>query len=207
MRRKILKIFPCDVWSSPRNCAWPTVILPYNLQSSAKVFADDTLLYGVIANDTDCDHLQDGLKKLEQWQNRWQMKCNPSKCKVLCISNKRSPYTFCGVELKQVEDITYLGITLTSKLKWDQHVSTVASKASKVLSIMRRNLHHCPRLVIKRNGVQDPSPTNPRIWKCRMGSLLREGYSKAGEISEKGSAILGGQLQPLCKRDRNAAGT
>jgi len=30
---------------------------------------------------------------------------------------------------------------------------------------------------------------------------------KPGESSEKGSAILHGQLQPLCKRDRNVAGT
>ena len=79
------------------------------------------------------------------------MQFNPSKCKVLCISNKRSPpvrkYTFCGVELEQVEDFIYLGITLTSKLKWDQHVSTVSSKASKVLGVVRRNLYNCPRSV------------------------------------------------------------
>ena len=33
------------------------------------------------------------------------------------------------------------------------------------------------------------SPTNPRIWKCRMGSLLGEEFSKAGGSSEKDSAI------------------
>jgi len=79
------------------------------------------------------------------------MQFNLSKYKVLCISNTRSPsvkkYTFCGVELEQVQDITYLGIKLTSKLKWDQHVSTVSSKASKVLGVVRRNLHNCPRSV------------------------------------------------------------
>ena len=65
--------------------------------------------------------------------------------------NKRSPpvkkYTLCEVELEQVEEITYLGITLTSKLKWDRHVSSVSSKASKVLGVLRRNLHICPRSV------------------------------------------------------------
>ena len=39
-------------------------------------------------------------------------------------------YTFYGDELEEVEDINYLEITLTSKLKWDEHVSTVLSKAS-----------------------------------------------------------------------------
>ena len=41
--------------------------LPDNLQSSVKLFTDDALLYGVTGNDTDCDHLQDDLQKLEQW--------------------------------------------------------------------------------------------------------------------------------------------
>ena len=56
-------------------------------------------------------------------------------------------YTFGGVELEQVEDIIYLGITLTNNLKWDQHLSTVSSKVSKALGIVRRNLYHCLRSV------------------------------------------------------------
>ena len=34
-----------------------------------------------------------------------------------------------------------------SILKWDQHVSSVSSNASKVVSVVRRNLHICPRSV------------------------------------------------------------
>ena len=75
----------------------------------------------------------------------------PNRINGKSISNKRSPpvkkYTLCGVELEQIEEITYLGITLSSKLKWDQHVSSVSSKASKVLGVVRRNLHICPRSV------------------------------------------------------------
>ena len=62
--------------------------LPDNLQSYVKLFADDALLYGVIANDTGCDHQQGDLQILVSGQNQWQMQFNPSKCKVLCISNK-----------------------------------------------------------------------------------------------------------------------
>ena len=64
--------------------------LPDNLQSPVKLFADKALLYGVIANDTDCDHLQDDLQKLEQWQNQWQMKFNASKCKIVYFKQKIS---------------------------------------------------------------------------------------------------------------------
>ena len=64
----------------------------------------------------------------------------------------------------------------------------------------------CPRSV-KGTGIQDLRPTNTRTWKCGMGSLLREGHPKAGESSERGSTILRWQLQSICTRDRNAAGT
>lgn len=56
-------------------------------------------------------------------------------------------YTFGGVELEQVEDIIYLGITSTNNLKWDKHLTTVSSKVSKALGIVRRNLYHCLRSV------------------------------------------------------------
>ena len=65
--------------------------LPDGLTSAVKLFADDTLLYGVVVEDSDCDNLQDDLNKLEIWQHEWQMQFNPSKCNIICISNKQRP--------------------------------------------------------------------------------------------------------------------
>ena len=66
--------------------------LPNGITSTVKLFADDTLLYGVVVEDSDCDNLQDDRNKLEIWQHEWQMQFNPSKCNIICISNKpRSP--------------------------------------------------------------------------------------------------------------------
>ena len=63
--------------------------LPNGLTSTVKLFADDTLLYGVVVEDSDCNNLQDDLNKLEIWQNEWQMQFNPSKCNIICISNSK----------------------------------------------------------------------------------------------------------------------
>ena len=94
--------------------------LPNGLTSTVKLFADDALLYGVVVEDSDYDNLQDDLNKLEIWQNEWQMQFNPSKCNIICISNKQSPpqrqYFFCGSKLEQVDSASYLGITVNSKL-------------------------------------------------------------------------------------------
>ena len=42
--------------------------LPDNVQSSVGLFADDALLYGIVASDADCDLLQSDLRRLESWQ-------------------------------------------------------------------------------------------------------------------------------------------
>ena len=47
--------------------------LPNGLTSTVKLFADDTLLYGVVVDVSDCDNLQDDLNKLEIWQPEWQI--------------------------------------------------------------------------------------------------------------------------------------
>ena len=114
--------------------------LPETLQSSVILFADDALLYGSISREEDCDKLQADLFEMEYWQDRWQMKFNPSKCKIVCISTKKSPplkkYVFCRSELGEVESVSYLGVTLKKNLKWSQqHVSSISGKASKVLGL------------------------------------------------------------------------
>ena len=105
----------------------------------------------VITDQFGCDVLQDDIYKLELWQEKWQMKFNPSKCKVLCISNKKDPpmrnYEFCGSTLEQIQSVSYLGITINDKMKWSEHISNVMSKASKTLGMAKRNFWNCPKNV------------------------------------------------------------
>ena len=79
------------------------------------------------------------------------MQFNPSKCNIICISNKQRPpqrqYFFCGSKLEQVDSASYLGITVNSKLKWSEHISSISSKASQSLGLIKRNLWNCPRKV------------------------------------------------------------
>ena len=62
---KIFQVIPYDLWSFPRNCVRPTGFLLHindladNLQTSIKLFADDVLLYGVVANDRYCRRSQE----------------------------------------------------------------------------------------------------------------------------------------------------
>jgi len=55
--------------------------------------------------DEDTADLQDDLYRLEDWQQKWQMEFNPSKCKIICFTTRRDPpkreYVFCGEILEK----------------------------------------------------------------------------------------------------------
>ena len=49
--------------------------------------------------------------------------------------------------LDNVESIKYLGVTITSDLRRNTHVSNVCTKANRTLGFLRRNLYSCPQEV------------------------------------------------------------
>ena len=62
--------------------------------STLKLFADDTLLYGLVHNNQDAIQLQEYLDKLTAWAQTWQMTFHPSKCCVLRINRSRQQTTY-----------------------------------------------------------------------------------------------------------------
>ena len=54
---------------------------------------------------------------------------------------------FRGNDLENVESIKYLGVTITSDLRWNTHVSNVCTNANRTLGFLRRNLYSCPQEV------------------------------------------------------------
>ena len=47
--------------------------MPENKQSNIRLFADDTIMYLTITNQSDCQDLQRDLLKLEIWEREWLM--------------------------------------------------------------------------------------------------------------------------------------
>ena len=79
------------------------------------------------------------------------MKFNPSKCHVLRISRKQNPvesnYVLMGKVLDSVTHHPYLGVELSRKLDWSQHVNSKVTKANRSLGFLRRNPSRCPERV------------------------------------------------------------
>ena len=104
-------------------------------------------------------------------------------------------YTFCRVELDQVEKITYMGIMLTSKLKWDQHVSTVSTKASKVFGVVWRNLHNCLRSVRETACKTFVRPTL-EYGSAAWDSYYEKDIQKLERVQRKAARFCAGNYKP-----------
>jgi hypothetical protein len=119
--------------------------LPDCVKSSVRLFADDYLLYRTIKKEEPHFTLQADLKHLEEWANKWGMRFNTNKCYVLSINNKSSRYYQLEKHtLQEVQDNPYLGVQISSDLKWSIHINNVCKKANATLGILRRNLRNVP---------------------------------------------------------------
>lgn len=119
--------------------------MPENIRSKTRLFADATIVYLTITSDIDSVSLQDDLNKLAKWEERWKMSFHPEKCNVLTISRKKQPimnsYTLHGQQLEHVTTAKYLGVSITSDMKWNQHISNICKKANNTMSFLKRNLN------------------------------------------------------------------
>ena len=79
------------------------------------------------------------------------MSFNVNKCMVVSATIKRTPvhanYTLHGKKLTVVECAKYLGVSIDSKLCFNQHIDNVFKKANSVLGFVRRNFKSCSRKI------------------------------------------------------------
>ena len=118
--------------------------MPDMIESNIRLFADDTIIYLTVTNQTDCQALQADLIKLEIWESEWLMAFNPDKCEVIRITNKKKPnlfnYTLHGINLKETDSAKYLGVNISRDLSWSRHINQITMKANNSLNFIKRNI-------------------------------------------------------------------
>ena len=114
------------------------------LNSTVRLFADDTVAYLAIKGSKDAESLQQDLTKLGEWEKKWCMEFHPSKCQVISITKCRNTiehkYTLHGHQLEHVREAKYLGLNITNDMKWSTHIDKIIGKASRTLGFLKRNL-------------------------------------------------------------------
>ena len=86
------------------------------------------------------------------WARKWGMRFQPVKCNMMQLTNKhlnkvQASYTLEGTVLENVDNIKYLGVTITNDLKWNTHITNICTKANRALGFLRQTLFSCPQNV------------------------------------------------------------
>ena len=98
----------------------------------------------------DSNKLQQDLDSLSLWKQKWRMSFNTAKCHIMHITRSRKPihtaYTLPVQQLSSINQVTYLGIELTSSLAWSSHINKITSKGSQSLGFLKRNIHSAKQI-------------------------------------------------------------
>ena len=117
----------------------------HDLECTLRLFADDALLYHKITFHDDILSLQRNLDKLGLLADRWQMLFNPSKCYKMSVFLNRSPlvkvYFLYNQTLETVQQHPYLGVLLSSDLRWNSHVDKITEKGNSS-QIFHKSVHN-----------------------------------------------------------------
>jgi len=128
--------------------------LPDVVQSIVKLYADDAKLYRAIRGPDDNKRLQDDLKELEEWSQRWQLKFNSKKCSMLRICPKNSNSDYCTYKIGS-EDLKWqttekdLGVLMDRSLTFQEEIGARIAKSNRIVATIRRTFTYLNADVMK----------------------------------------------------------
>ena len=138
--------------------------LPDSVKNKVKLFADDLKLIGNAAHSSS---IIEDLKQLEEWENLWLLRFNPSKCKVIHLEFNDNPnidYYLDGVNLNPSELEKDLGVSTHRSLLWNVHIKECISKANKMICWIARNLMIREKYVMLNIYKSLINNNNNKIW-------------------------------------------
>lgn len=113
-----------------------------------RLFADDCVVYTTVNTREDQVKLNDSLAAIQNWCDIWGMKLNATKTTCISFTHKKNAlqftYTINNIPLRKCDEVTYLGVTLTTKLNWEPHINNIYNKALGKLHFLRRKLRNTP---------------------------------------------------------------
>jgi hypothetical protein len=87
--------------------------------------------------------MQKALNMVVKWAAKEGLNISPHKTAIVPFTNKKKieglgPLILHGKELKMLGKVKYLGVTLDSKLNWNQHLQNIIRKMQTTFALVRR---------------------------------------------------------------------
>jgi hypothetical protein len=106
-----------------------------------------------IAHQSDIQTVQNDINDLFNWSEKWLLRFQPDKCKVLPITRKHSSnreneryqiptYEGSITTLVTVNCEKDVGVNIDSNLKFDQHIQTKVNQANQIVALIRRSFRY-----------------------------------------------------------------
>ena len=115
-----------------------------NINSSIRLFADDTSLYIIVDDPIEAaSQLNSDIEKVHEWATKWLVTYNPTKSESIIFSRKRNkplhpPIVMDQKQINEVSSHKHLGVFLSNDCTWHEHMEYIKSKAWKRINIMRK---------------------------------------------------------------------
>ena len=119
--------------------------LPECVESTCKIFADDTKVYNITDNN---DVIQNDLSNLQSWSQTWKLLFNVQKCKVMHVGKKnpRTKYYMGSADVTDPisvgDEEKDLGVIFDNSLTFDVHIQKAISKANQMVGIIKRSFSY-----------------------------------------------------------------
>ena len=108
------------------------------------MYADDPKLYFKVENINDCSLLQHDLNIVHDQSEKWGMKFNAKKSKVMSVIGKINPILFAYIidrqPLERVGSFCDFGLEVNNTLTWNNHVNKCCKKANQHLGFIKRKI-------------------------------------------------------------------
>ena len=98
----------------------------------------------MISCEQDSLTLQDDIRKLEEWCERWLLKFHPDKCHLLTLGKFENTthchkYKVGGKVVEHALDEKDLGVITDSEMSFAEHIIEKVRKANSIVGIIRRS--------------------------------------------------------------------
>ena len=169
----------------------PTLFLIYinDLPSATdyfnfRLFADDSNLFHTFPagqSDIDVNEINVNIGKVAKWCMANKLTINSAKTKFMLIGSKRRNFKLsgkleiAGIEIGEVDEATFVGITIDKHLSWEYHIREVNSCIRKRVGILFRLRHYIPKhaLILLYKAFIEPHLTyGIEVWGSTYKSNL-----------------------------------
>ena len=124
------------------------------ITSYMNLFADDAKIMRRIANEGDCETLNQDLEKIKDWSSRWNMEFNIKKCSVMEFGKSerriRGNYLLGDEKIQKRTEEKDLGVTISNKLSFEKHISKITGETYNLLRNIKLAFSYIDEDMIKK---------------------------------------------------------